>query len=49
MALQGLDNVKTEVQKIINYLKINKNRGTAPPSLHMMFYGKPRLWKNFCG
>ena len=44
MALQGLDNVKTEVQKIINYLKINKNRGTAPPSLHMMFYGKPRLW-----
>ena len=22
----------------INYLKINKNRGTAPPSLHMMFY-----------
>lgn len=48
MNLQGLDNVKTEVQKIVNYIKVNKDRGTTLPSLHMMFYRKARCGKNNC-
>lgn len=44
-ALEGLADVKLQVQRILNYIKINKDRGTLP-SLHMCFNGNPRCWKN---
>lgn len=39
-SLEGLDQVKEQIQYILNYIKVNKNRGTLP-SLHMSFEGNP--------
>ena len=39
--LVGLDEVKQQVQQIINYIQVHKQRGTMP-NLHMMFKGNPR-------
>ena len=39
-SLEGLEQVKEQIQHILNYIKINKNRGTLP-SLHMSFEGNP--------
>lgn len=39
-SLEGLDTVKEQIQHILNYIKVNKNRGTLP-SLHMSFEGNP--------
>lgn len=44
-SLVGLEEVKQQVQQIINYIKVHKQRGTLP-NLHMMFKGNPRNWKN---
>ena len=41
----GLENVKEQVRKIINYVKINKKRN-MPITLHMVFEGNPRSRKN---
>ncbi len=38
--MEGLETVKEQIQHILNYIKINKNRGTLP-SLHMSFEGNP--------
>lgn len=43
--LVGLDNIKSQMNKILNYIKLNKERGQLP-SLHMCFTGNPRYWKN---
>lgn len=40
-AMVGLEEVKKQVQHILNYLQIHKNRGTIP-SLNMIFKGNPR-------
>lgn len=45
--LIGLDNVKEQIMKIVNYLKISKDRNNMP-MLHMCFTGNPRCWKNMC-
>ncbi len=42
-AMVGLEEVKDQVKQIINYIKLNDNRG-ARPSLNMMFRGNPRNW-----
>ena len=42
--LEGLAEVKQQVYSIINYIKINKNRGNLP-SLHMSFEGNPGCGK----
>jgi len=39
----GLEGVKEQVKQIINYIKLNDNRG-ARPSLNMVFRGNPRNW-----
>lgn len=39
--LVGLDEVKQQVQQIINYIQVHKQRGTMP-NLHMVFKGNPR-------
>ena len=39
-SLEGLDTVKKQIQHILNYIKVNKNRGTLP-SLHISFEGNP--------
>ena len=46
--LIGLDNVKEQILKIVNYLKICKDRNNMP-MIHMCFTGNPRCWKNMCG
>ncbi len=38
--MEGLEIVKEQIQHILNYIKINKNRGVLP-SLHMSFEGNP--------
>ena len=40
-SLVGLEEVKQQVQQIINYIQVHKQRGTLP-NLHMMFKGNPR-------
>lgn len=42
-SLVGLDEVKMQVQQILNYVKVHKERGTMP-NLHMIFKGNPRNW-----
>lgn len=42
--LIGLENIKIQVQKILNYVKLNKNRGQMP-TLHMCFNGNPGTGK----
>lgn len=39
--LVGLEEVKHQVQQIINYIKVHKERGTIP-TLNMVFKGNPR-------
>ena len=46
--LIGLDQVKEQIIRIINYLKICKDRSNMP-MLHMCFRGNPRCRKNMCG
>lgn len=41
----GLEEVKEQVKQILNYIKLNDNRG-ARPSLNMIFRGNPRNRKN---
>lgn len=45
-SLEGLDDVKQQVEQLVNFLQVNKKRGTAPSSVHMAFYGQPLCWKN---
>lgn len=40
-SLVGLEEAKQQVQQIINYIRVHKQRGTLP-NLHMMFKGNPR-------
>lgn len=42
--LIGLDSVKDQIKKIINYIKISKNRNNMP-MLHMCFNGNPGTGK----
>ena len=42
--LIGLEDVKTDIQKIINYIKLNKKKGEMP-TLHMCFTGNPGTGK----
>ena len=43
--LVGLEEVKQQVQQIINYIQVHKERGTMP-TLNMCFKGNPRNRKN---
>ena len=41
--LVGLADVKEQVQQILNYVKVHKERGSLP-TLNMVFKGNPRNW-----
>lgn len=41
--LVGLAEVKEQVQQILNYVKVHKQRGSLP-TLNMVFKGNPRNW-----
>lgn len=41
--LVGLKEVKEQVQQILNYVKVHKQRGNMP-TLNMVFKGNPRNW-----
>ena len=43
--LIGLDNVKKQIHQIVNYVKVNKNRGKLP-MLHMALLGNSGCGKN---
>ena len=43
-SLIGIENVKVQIRQIINYIKINKDRGMMP-TLHMCFRGNPGTGK----
>lgn len=43
-SLIGLNDIKVQVEKIMNYVKLNKNRGNVP-TLHMCFTGNPGTGK----
>ena len=43
--LVGLEEIKSQMSKILNYIKLNKERGILP-SLHMCFTGNPRYRKD---
>lgn len=42
--LIGLNDIKVQIQKILNYVKLNKERGKLP-TLHMCFNGNPGTGK----
>lgn len=44
--LVGIEEVKRQVEQIINYLKVLKRRDDELPMLHMCFLGNPRNRKN---
>lgn len=46
--LVGLEEVKQQVQQIINYIQVHKERGTMP-TLNMVFKGNPRNRQNRSG
>ena len=46
-AMIGLDDVKRQIKRIINYFKVNKDRRTMP-MLNMAFLGNPGCGKSQC-
>lgn len=44
-SLVGIENIKEEVNKIVNYVKICKKRNKGMPTLHMCFTGNPGTGK----
>ena len=44
-SLIGIENIKEEVNKIVNYVKVCKKRNKEMPTLHMCFTGNPGTGK----
>ena len=44
--LIGLENVKSTINEIVNYLVISQKRSSNSISMNMIFLGNPRDWKN---
>lgn len=44
-SLIGIDNIKAEINKIVNYVKVCKKRKNKLPMLHMCFTGNPGTGK----